>query len=138
MVRDIKEFTLPIHEGAYETWPRKTKLFHNGEYTGTKIPGYVIERQFEMGNFYLIITSQDCDLEESNDFILLNDNYKVIGKETLCQAYNTYLLLEHKCINDHEILLKYMGDLYIKISLFPEERGLIPNRMKYEQTTTFT
>ena len=42
----INAFFLEKHEGPYEKWPRRTGLFFDGKFTGTKIPGFIVEAQY--------------------------------------------------------------------------------------------
>lgn len=67
-MQSITQFSLEKHDGPYESWPRLTRLFANGVDTGKKVPGFIIEAQYQCRDGYLLITSQDCLFEESNDF----------------------------------------------------------------------
>jgi len=138
MITETNIFTLESHDGQYEKWPRKTKLFVSGEYTGAKIQGYIIEAQFSVSDNYLIITSQDCLFEESNDFVLLNKKYKVIGKETLCEAYTSFLLEEFKIKSNTELKIKYNGERFIYLIINPELKVFFKKKMNYKTCDDFT
>lgn len=90
MIEEIKSFSLAKHEGPYETWPSKTDLFFDDKPTGKKIDGYVIEKQFKIDEHYLIITSYDCPFEETNNFILLDNNFIVRHKKWIVRPYNSF------------------------------------------------
>jgi hypothetical protein len=91
----ISLLSLEEHSGPYEKWPRLSRLYSDGKDTGKKIPGYVIEAQYKCQHGYLVITSQDCPYEEANDFLLLNDKFDVVAKESLGLIYSSFLIYDH-------------------------------------------
>jgi len=91
-----------------------------------------------VGDNYLIITSQDCPFEESNDFILLNKKYKIIGKKSLCEAYNSFLLEKFKIISNTELKIKYNSERFISLNVNPDAKGVFKNKINYEVCEKFT
>lgn len=116
-MKKIESFTLEKHEGAYELWPRRTRLFFDGVYTGAKIPGFIIEAQYECDDGYLLITSQDCPFEESNDFILLSPSFHSIAHKDLGVPYDSYLLHAHWPITENSIRLHYYENVLMTLSI---------------------
>lgn len=115
---EINDFSLETHEGVYEEWPDKSRLFKGGEYVGRKISGYQIERQFQSGNYYFIVTSYDCPFEEQCDFILLNENYKQIAQRSLIPwGYSSWNLKTHEYLGDNQFVFKFNGDRNITVKL---------------------
>jgi hypothetical protein len=82
----INRFILESPDGA------DSKLFRDGLWTGTKVSGLKIERQFEVGTRYLLITSYDCFFEESNSVILLDQNCDTLSVERIGAMCDSYLL----------------------------------------------
>lgn len=117
MIEEIKKFSLAKHEGPYENWPSKTDLFFDGKPTGKKIDGYVIEKQFKIDDYYLIITSYDCPFEETNNFILLNNNFSVEHKKWIGRPYNSFCIKDAVPINDYKILILFIGDLKVTLHI---------------------
>lgn len=115
-MKKITSFSLEKHEGAYELWPRRTRLFFDGVDTGTKIPGFTIEAQYECDDGYLLITSQDCPFEESNDFMLLTPAFRLIAHKDLCEPYESFLLHAHWPISENSIRLHYF-DVFMTLSI---------------------
>jgi len=137
MIEIIDSFSLVSHEGPYELWPSKTKIIFEGVDTREEVAGYVVELQFKVGDHYLLITSYDCSFEESNSFILLNQSFETITITEIGQAYSSFLLEEHKVINDKEIVLKYDDDYFIKLKIQPNRRGLFSKKLSYKKCDGF-
>lgn len=116
-MKKIGSFTLEKHEGVYEHWPRRTRLFFDGVDTGTKIPGFIIEAQYECDHGYLLITSQDCPFEESNDFTLLSPSFHSIAHNDLGAPYDSYLLHAHWPITENSIRLHYYENVFMTLSI---------------------
>ena len=113
----IESFSLEKHSGAYQHWPRQTRLFFNGVDTGSSIPGYIIEAQYRCDAGYLLITSQDCPFEESNDFLLLSADFRVLAQEMLGVPYYSYLLHNHWPVSDDAIRLHYYQQLFMTLTV---------------------
>ena len=62
-MKPIERFTLETHDGPYETWPSRTHARVNGERCGLTVSGYVLLRQFETPDAYLLVTDYDCLFE---------------------------------------------------------------------------
>ena len=137
MIQKIDLFSLASHSGPYEFWPLKTKLRFDGVDTSKKIPGYVIELQFRLSDYYFVITSYDCPFEESNSFILLDKTFNTLCVVSLRQPYDSFLLEDHKIINDEEIMLKYHGDYFIKLKIQPAKRSLFSKKLSYKKCAGF-
>lgn len=137
MIQEIQKFSLPSHSSPYKEWPKKTKLYYDEEYTGEKITGYIIEAQFKIDNYYLLIVSYDCPYEESNTFILLDESFKMIAKNEIEVMYSSFLLEDYKIKSDTEIMIKYFGDYNIKLSIHPNKRGLFSKKITYKQCRSF-
>mgnify|MGYP001403052661 FL=1 len=109
----IASFSLARHEGPYEQWPPKTPLLFEGQPTGREIPGYVLEAQYRCSAGYLLITSQDCPFEESNDFLLLARDLHVLARTRLCAPYRSFLLHAHWPVAENALRLHYgIRDFY--------------------------
>ena len=111
-MQEITRFTLESHSGEYVTWPLKTTLLADLQPTATNIPGYVIERQYQIDERYLIITSWDCPFEEANDFELLDKNYAVLAHKRLGVPYGSFLLDDASVVDEQTLLLKYFENDY--------------------------
>jgi hypothetical protein len=84
MLHEITTFSLEKHTGPYETWGTNSALFADGNSTGKRVPGFVIEGQYAWNGGYLLITSYDCPFEESQEFLLLDCEFRLICKESTC------------------------------------------------------
>jgi len=114
ILKKIDTFSLEKHQGPYEQWPRRTRLYFRGRDTGTRITGFVIEAQYQCDEGYLLITSQDCPLEESNDFILLGPSFKELAHKGLAFPYDSFLLHAHWPVASHSIMLHYHEKLFLR------------------------
>lgn len=137
MHKELTLFSLATHQGPYAQWPGKTRLFHDGRATNTDIPGHIIEAQFAVNHYYLIITSQDRLFEDSNDFTLLDKNFTIIAHACVARMYNSFLLDKYRWLSEYEIIVKYRGDIYYKISLSPTAHRLFATKIGIRRCTGF-
>jgi hypothetical protein len=122
-MQHIALFSLETHEGAYDKWPSKTRLFADGRDTGEVVSGYVVEAQYQCAAGYLLITSFDCPYEEANDFLLLNDRYQTVAKTRLGVMYGTFLLQTHRPLSDTSLDLDYGDGLRYILAIRPGMLG---------------
>ncbi len=113
----IEGFSLEQHSGPYEKWPLQSRLFHDGRDTGTSVPGYVIEAQYQCAQGYLLILSHDCPFEEANDFVLLSADYKRLARRMLGVPYGTYMIEAHRPVADDALMLRYFREEYFRLSI---------------------
>lgn len=57
-----------------------------------KVSGYVIDKQFELTNYFLIFISWDCPFEEGCEILVLNKLQKIVGSYSFTPFYNSYNL----------------------------------------------
>jgi hypothetical protein len=112
IMKTISSLSLEKHEGPYQKWPGSSRLYFNGMDTSKTVPGYVIEAQYQCEDGYLVITSYDCPHEESNDFVLLDDNFDVIAQNGLMVLYGSYLIENHWPISEKGLRLHYYNELF--------------------------
>ncbi len=115
----IEYFSLAEHDGPYEAWPRETTLFCDGIDTQKKIPGFVIEAQYRWRDHFLVITSQDCPFEESNDFLVLDPAFNVVARCGLLVPYNSFLIENHWPISEDAICIHYYQELFFTLRITP-------------------
>lgn len=112
-------FSLAPHSGPYEKWPVLTPLLRDGVPTGAEIPGYVIEAQYRCEHGLLLITSYDCPFEESNDFLLLDDDYRILARKSLVVPYGSFLLNAHWPVSAQALRLHYYTRLFYVLTIKP-------------------
>lgn len=116
-MQQIANFTLTKHEGPYNQWPLKSPLLFNTEATNTEVLGSQIVAQYLCCYGYLLITSYGADYEESNEFQLLNSEFKPIATKRLGQPYSSFLLQSHRAISEDCLQLQYGDQLYYTLSI---------------------
>jgi hypothetical protein len=115
----IDRYSLEAHAGPYKSWPTTSLLRVDGRQTGARVPGYVIEAQYESPLGDLLITSFDCLFEESNSFVLLDQAYSVVTQTELLVPYSTFLLHEHWVIDASTIGLHYHEAMFYTLRILP-------------------
>lgn len=88
----IDKFSIQEYEGEYEKRPLKSLLYYCGEALGTKVSGYVVEKQFELAYYFLLLISWDCPFEEGYEIIVINKLQKIVGNYSFTPFYNGYNL----------------------------------------------
>jgi hypothetical protein len=125
----VSLLSLEKHAGPYEKWPRLSRLYADGKDTGKKIPGYEIVGQYKCQDGYLLITSQDCPYEETNDFLLLNDEFDVVAKNCLGLVYSSFLINDHWPISNTAIRIHYHEDLFYTLAI-EKSRNVFRRRVR--------
>ena len=122
----ISHFSLEKHQGAYGTWPLKSKLFYDKKDTAVQITGYSLRYQFKLKNKlkdeFLLITDWDCPFEEVTELWLLNSSFKIISHKSIGAWHSSWLLDDIKYVGPNQFLLLF-GDLSYNLTIRP---GLFP------------
>ena len=113
----ITLLSLEKHQGLYESWARFSRLYANGVDTQKRVPGYVIEAQYKCEEGYLVITSQDCPFEESNDFLLLDHVFETVAKSGIGIPYSPFLVSDHWPISKKAIRIHFNEELFYTLSI---------------------
>lgn len=117
-MENISHFSIEKHNGPYEKWPLKSKLFHSDKDTGIKIPGFSLLHQFKLGNEFLLITDWDCPFEEATEILLLDSSFRIISHKRLSCWYYSWLLDSIEYIDENQFLLFFMEVPY-KLTILP-------------------
>lgn len=88
----INKFSLQEHDSEYENRPLTSLLHYCGEVLEVNVPGYVIEKQFELEDYFLLFINWDCPFEEGCEILVLNKLKKVVGSYSFNAFYNSYSL----------------------------------------------
>ena len=113
----IQRYSLETHAGPYASWPLTSVLFAGGQATGARVPGYVIEAQYQTSLGALLITSYNCPFEEANAFVLLDAEHAVIARADLAAPYDSFLLSDHWPIDALTLGLHYQERLFFTLSV---------------------
>lgn len=105
-------------------------MLRNGEDTGIKLCGYVVEKQFEVGQFYFLIINYDCPFEEQTDLVLLNDKFKPICRRCLIPFnYASWNFKEYECLGGDECVLTFYEGLVLNIKILSNNRPWFKRRI---------
>lgn len=121
----IDTFSLQKHEGKYEDRPLTSSLHFEGKDTSKKVPGYVIERQFELADYYLLLINWDCPFEEGCEVVVLSKLLKIVGCYSFKPFYNSYLLssIRELSYNHYELVFNDSDHFELTVS-YPKRRLL--------------
>lgn len=95
----IDNFTIETHDGDYENRSLKSALYFNDEKLNVKVSGYVIEKQFELPHYFLLLINWDCPFEEGCEIVVLSKDFKIVGNYSFTPFYHSYLLTSYHSIN---------------------------------------
>lgn len=118
-MRPIARLALEKHTGPYEKWPLKSRLVIDGALSEHRIPGFVIDAQYETEFGLLVITSYDCLFEESNSFSLLDASFRIVASASLGAPYASFLLDEHWPVDASTLALHYYQDDFFTLHIAP-------------------
>ena len=121
----IDKFSLQEHDGEYENRPLKSLLYYCGEALGTKVSGYVIDKQYELADYFLLLISWDCPFEEGCEIVVLNKNQNIVGNYSFTPFYNSYNLnFVVELSKDHYKLTFNESDYFEVIINYPKKHLL--------------
>ncbi len=103
-------YSLERHEGPYESWPLRSRLFIDGEPTAVLIPGYSLLHQVALPSGYLLVTDFDCPFEEATSFVLLDRNSRLLCCRTLSVPYGSYNLDKMAWLDDRHARITFLDD----------------------------
>jgi hypothetical protein len=91
-MKPINRFALEKHDGPYEKWPLRSRLFLDGKPTDLSLPGYALLHQFETSDGCILVTDHDCPYEEITNFVLISRHLRLLSCRWLGWMYETFLL----------------------------------------------
>jgi hypothetical protein len=93
-------FSLERHDGAYETWPVRSRLLVDGQAGAVRVPGHSLLHQYALPAGYLLVTDFDCPYEEATSFVLLDRKSRLLCCRTLSIPYGSYNLDRFEWLDD--------------------------------------
>lgn len=120
----IDKFTIQKHEGRHEDRPLKSMLYFNGEELNFKVPGFVIEKQFELPNYFLLLINWDCPFEEGCELVILNKNLEIVGSHSFVPSFTSYLLSSVSELSDNHYKLVFNESDCFELSINYPKRNL--------------
>src|SRR5262245_24596838 len=88
-MNSINRFSLEKHEGPYEKWPLRSRLFSNGERTGISLPGYSLLQQFETPYGFVLVSDFDCPFEKTTAFSFISPQMRLLSCRWLGWMYTS-------------------------------------------------
>ena len=106
----INRFHLQQHEGPYEKWPVRSRLFADGEPTGILLPGYSLLYQFETPYGFVLVTDYDCPYEETTSFSFISSQMRLLSCRRLGWMYTSFLLNRIEWLDDRNFMAVFSGE----------------------------
>jgi hypothetical protein len=131
----INRFSLEKHAGPYETWPLRSKLYLDNEFTGSCVSGYSLLHQFKTANSYVLILDDDCPFEERTTIVLLNNKLRIMSQRSFFAPYESYLLDDVTCLDKKRIVLTFYKNYHKLITIQRLGIPFIFPRLKVQQYT---
>ena len=103
-MNSISRFALEQHEGPYEKWPLRSRLFLDGKSTGLSLPGYDLLHQFETADGYVLVTDYDCPFEEITNFILVTKRLRLQSCRWLGWMYESFYLQRIEWVDERTFI----------------------------------
>lgn len=132
----IEQFSLETHEGPYENWPSRTRLFENGKEIGIRIPGYNLLHQFELKEYYLLITDDDCPFEEGTNFILISKTKKLLAFQILFVPYGSVILENVEWVDEQRLRVEFYENDYWMLTIRPWGIPYLRSRLKLNRISS--
>lgn len=127
-------FSLERHEGPYEKWPLRTRLFVNGEPSNTTVPGYTLLHQFRTDYGYLLVTDCDCPFEETTNFVLIDSNsMKTLSYRQFFVPYGSFNLDSFEWLDNQTAKVTFYKDDHWLLTLRSKGIPFLSPRMKAQR-----
>jgi len=104
LVKPIRRFSLERHQGAYDTWPTRSRLLIDGERTGLSLPGYALLHQFETSDVYLLVTDYECPCEEVTNVVLVSKKLRLQSRRWIGWMYASALLRRVEWVDERNVV----------------------------------
>lgn len=118
----IDNFSIEAHEGDYDNWPLKSVLYFNGEKLNVKVSGYVIEKQYELPNYFLLLINWDCPYEEGCEIVVLSKAFKIVVNCSFTPFYHSYLLTSFSELSSNQYKLVFNDSDCFELTInYPKE-----------------
>lgn len=114
-MKHIDKFSLQSHDCEYGDRPLKSLLYYSGISLGIKVLGYVIEKQFELTDYFLLLISWDCPFEEGCEIVVLNKSKNIVGCYSFNAPYNSYNLIAIVELSSHRYKLTFNDLEYVEL-----------------------
>lgn len=108
-MKPISRFALEEHDGPYEKWPLRSRLFLDGQPADITLPGYRLLHQFETLDGYILVTDYDCPYEEITNFALLSKQLRLHSCRWLGWMYETFLLDRIEWLDERTFIAVFCG-----------------------------
>ena len=105
MIEEIANFSFPPTYGLETS--DGMPLYYNGQPTNTKISGDLIEKQYEYGNYFLIITSTRGGFEEVIHIILLDGKFEIKSKRFVGSPYCEFSIKTITITGMNRLIIEY-------------------------------
>ena len=120
-MHSIDDFSLhPRHDPDGPTG-QTSRLLRAGTDTGTELPGYVLDAQYQHDGGYLFVTSWDCLFEESLTVSVTDPALRIVAQADISVPYATVWLERHEATAEGQLLL-YCNHGDYRISVTPRLR----------------
>jgi hypothetical protein len=116
-MKPINRFTLEKHDGPYEKWPVRSRVFLDGKPTDISLPGYRLLHQFETSSGYILVTDYDCPYEEITNFALVSRQLRLQSCRWLGWMYETFLLERIEWIDDRTFTAFFCGNFCCRFTV---------------------
>ncbi|HLL00686.1 MAG TPA: hypothetical protein VK539_08880 [Myxococcaceae bacterium] len=106
----LQQFSLAPVPLAPEDSDATVELLSGGRATGRFLAGKALERQFQAGNAYLLLVTQDVPHEETLFIYLLDRSWKLLDMYELGAAYVPGLLQHVQVVSDRQLEFSFFGN----------------------------
>ena len=104
---------------------RRSTLLREGRPIG-KVPGVVLEAQFEARSGDLLFVSHDIPFEEQLDILLLDPDGRLLDRVSLYGAYVTGVFRAGGIIDDATLRFRFFGGNPFELHILPKLRWRLP------------
>ncbi|MCL2912717.1 hypothetical protein L2725_02790 [Shewanella corallii] len=126
----IDKFSLHSREGMSGERALKSSLYFDGADTRLRVAGWLIERQFELADYYMLLNSWDCPFEEGCELLIISKDWNLVGSYSFQPFYNSLLLTDIKMLSANRYELVFNDSERFELSVNYPRQGLLSKVIK--------
>ncbi len=119
-MKPTDRFDIRVREGGDSD--RGAELVADGDRTPVRLPGAVLEAQFETTHGPLLLMTEDCPYEEALHLVLLDPSLRILDRIEISQPYTPGVVKDIEAQGDDALELSFLGDARWRVEVHPPVR----------------
>lgn len=103
-----------------------SRLYFEGTDTGLFVPGGCLEAQFDVGDLWIFILTDDCPYEDGIHVVAVNKYFSIIDRIYMVSPYGTGVFKLISVSVHRTLVFKFFNDILYEIDVFGHPKLCLP------------